>query len=142
MGRPGRSDPQRSDAPPVGDGHWHDVVAGAGRQGWHGDGQRGKSALGINVSFGPSLDVLENPNPTPSNDMGVSVFGGDPYWVSVMGSAYVNGLPAGSQNRLLVVAEPFPRKRKRGPTQTTRRSQRCGNRLTSSRGWSCRRSSP
>ncbi len=66
------------------------------------------SALGINMYFGPSLDVLENPNPTPSNDMGVSVFGGDPYWVSVMGSAYVNGLHTGSQNRLLVVPSHFP----------------------------------
>ncbi len=47
------------------------------------------SALGINMYFGPSLDVLENPNPTPNNDPGVSVFGGDPYWVSVLGSAYV-----------------------------------------------------
>ena len=66
------------------------------------------SALGINMYFGPSLDVLESPNPTPSNDLGVSVFGGDPYWVGVMGSAYVNGLHTGSEGKLLVVAKHFP----------------------------------
>ena len=66
------------------------------------------SALGVNMYFGPSLDVLENPNPTPSNDPGVSVFGGNPYWVSVLGSAYVSGLHTGSRNRLLVVPNHFP----------------------------------
>jgi beta-N-acetylhexosaminidase len=66
------------------------------------------SALGINLYFGPSLDVLENPNPTPQNDPGVSVFGGDPYWVGLMGSAYITGLHTGSGNKLLVVAKHFP----------------------------------
>ncbi len=66
------------------------------------------SALGINMYFGPSLDVLETPNSSPTNDLGASVFGGDPYWVSVMGSAYINGLHTGSQNRLLVIAKHFP----------------------------------
>lgn len=66
------------------------------------------SALGINMYFGPSLDVLETPNSSPTNDLGVNVFGGDPYWVSVMGSAYINGLHNGSQNRLLVIAKHFP----------------------------------
>ncbi len=66
------------------------------------------AALGINMYFGPSLDVLENPNPTPSNDPGVSVFGGSAYWVSVLGSAYVNGIHTGSKSRLLVVPEHFP----------------------------------
>ncbi len=66
------------------------------------------STLGINMYFGPSLDVLENPNPTASNDPGVSVFGGNPYWVSVLGGAYVNGLHTGSKGRLLVVPEHFP----------------------------------
>ncbi len=66
------------------------------------------SALGVNMYLGPSLDVLENPNPTPNNDPAVSVFGGDPYWVSVMGSAYINGLHTGSKNKLLVIAQHFP----------------------------------
>jgi beta-N-acetylhexosaminidase len=66
------------------------------------------SALGINMVFGPSLDVLENPNPTPYNDLGVGVFGGNPYWVGVLGSAYIAGLHTGSKDSLLVVPEHFP----------------------------------
>ncbi len=66
------------------------------------------AALGINMYFGPSLDVLQNPDATPTNDLGTSVFGGNPYWVSVLGSAYVNGLHTGSKGRVLVVPEHFP----------------------------------
>ena len=66
------------------------------------------SDLGINMYFGPSLDVLDAPASSPTNDLGVSVFGGDPYWVSVMGSAYISGLHTGSQNHLLVIAKHFP----------------------------------
>lgn len=66
------------------------------------------SALGINMYLGPSLDVLENPNGSPGNDLGVDVFGGDPYWVSVLGSSYIKGLHTGSQDRLLVVPKHFP----------------------------------
>ena len=66
------------------------------------------SALGINIYFGPSLDVLDSPSASSANDLGPSVFGGDPYWVSVMGSAYISGLHTGSQNRLLVIAKHFP----------------------------------
>jgi beta-N-acetylhexosaminidase len=66
------------------------------------------SNLGINMYFGPSLDVLESPNPTLNNDLGTSVFGGDPYWVSLLGSAYITGLHAGATNRLMVIAKHFP----------------------------------
>lgn len=66
------------------------------------------SALGVNLYFGPSLDVLETPNPSATGDMGARVFGGDPYWVAQMGSAYVNGLHTGSKGRLLVIATHFP----------------------------------
>jgi beta-N-acetylhexosaminidase len=66
------------------------------------------AALGINMYFGPSLDVLENPNTMSANDLGASVFGGDPFWVSLMGSAYLNGLHEGSGNRLLVIPKFFP----------------------------------
>ncbi|MBI3738338.1 MAG: glycoside hydrolase family 3 protein, partial [Chloroflexi bacterium] len=65
-------------------------------------------ALGINLYFGPSLDVVESPQTSASSDLGASVFGGDPYWVSVMGSAYISGLHSGSNNRLLVIAKHFP----------------------------------
>jgi beta-N-acetylhexosaminidase len=66
------------------------------------------SALGINMYFGPNLDVLENAGANPANDQGARVFGGDPYWVGVLGSAYVRGLHGGSGDRLLVVPKHFP----------------------------------
>ncbi len=66
------------------------------------------SALGVNLYFGPSLDVLESPNPTATGDVGTGVFGGNSYWVEQMGSAYVSGLHSGSLGRLLVIAQHFP----------------------------------
>ena len=66
------------------------------------------SSLGVNLYLGPSLDVLESPNLQAGGDLGPRVFGGDPYWVGQMGSAYISGLHAGSENRLLVVAKHFP----------------------------------
>ena len=66
------------------------------------------SGLGINMYFGPSLDVLENPNAISANDLGAGVFGGDPFWVSILGSATVLGLHEGAQNRLLVIPKFFP----------------------------------
>lgn len=66
------------------------------------------SALGVNLYFGPALDVLESPSSSALGDMGTRVFGGDPYWVGEMGSQYVSGLHSGSGNRLLVVAKHFP----------------------------------
>jgi len=66
------------------------------------------SALGVNMYFGPSLDVVDSPNPSANGDLGSSVFGGDPYWVGQMGSAYISGLHVGSQNKMLVIAKHFP----------------------------------
>ncbi|MBI5961960.1 MAG: hypothetical protein HY863_00665 [Chloroflexi bacterium] len=65
------------------------------------------AALGFNLYFGPSLDVLEVPA-VSGGDLGTRVFGGDPFWVGEMGSAYVSGLHIGSENNLLVVAKHFP----------------------------------
>src|SRR5260221_9620310 len=39
------------------------------------------SALGFNLFLGPSLDVVESPNPSALSDLGTQVFGGDPFWV-------------------------------------------------------------
>jgi beta-N-acetylhexosaminidase len=66
------------------------------------------SALGFNLIFGPSLDVLESPAPSASGDLGALAFGGDPYWVSELGRAYITGLHAGSNGRLLVISRHFP----------------------------------
>ncbi|HNH06208.1 MAG TPA: glycoside hydrolase family 3 N-terminal domain-containing protein [Anaerolineales bacterium] len=65
------------------------------------------SALGFNLYLGPSLDVLEVPA-VSGGDLGIRVFGGDPYWVGEMSRAYVTGLHTGSDNQLLVVAKHFP----------------------------------
>jgi beta-N-acetylhexosaminidase len=66
------------------------------------------SALGFNLYLGPSLDVVEEPNPAARIDLGPRVFGGDPFWVGEMGRAYVTGLHTGSQNRMVVIAKHFP----------------------------------
>lgn len=66
------------------------------------------SALGFNLLFGPSLDVVESPNPSVSSDLGSRVFGGDPFWVGKLGRAFIAGLHGGSQNKILVIAKHFP----------------------------------
>lgn len=64
--------------------------------------------LGFNMLLGPSLDVLESPNVGVINNLGTRSFGGDPYWVSEMGKAYIRGVHQGSQGRIAVVAKHFP----------------------------------
>lgn len=66
------------------------------------------SAVGVNMLFGPSLDVLSNPRPTLKGDLGTRVFGGDPYWVGKMGQAYIQGVHEGSEGRVATVAKHFP----------------------------------
>ena len=66
------------------------------------------SALGFNLYLGPSLDVVETPNPSAQIDLGPRVFGGDPFWVGEMGRAYIAGLHTGSNNRMAVIAKHFP----------------------------------
>ena len=66
------------------------------------------SALGINLYLGPSLDILEDPNPANNGDMGTFSFGGNPYWVGEMGKAFISGLHTGSENKILVIAKHFP----------------------------------
>ncbi len=65
-------------------------------------------ALGINMLLGPSLDVLEDPRPEGPGDLGVRTFGGDPFWVSRLGEAYITGVHQGSQGRVAVIAKHFP----------------------------------
>ena len=66
------------------------------------------SAMGFNLYLGPSLDVVEAPNPSARSDLGTRSSGGDPYWVGRMGQAYISGLHAGSNGRMIVVAKHFP----------------------------------
>ena len=64
-------------------------------------------ALGFNMVIGPSLDVLEQPQITGGN-IGVESFGGDPFWVGLMGKEFINGLHIGSQDGLAVIVKHFP----------------------------------
>ena len=66
------------------------------------------SSLGINLLLGPALDVLEIPRSEGTGDLSIRTFGSDPYWVSLMGSAYIQGIHAGSQNHIAVAAKHFP----------------------------------
>ncbi len=66
------------------------------------------SLLGINMLFGPSLDVLDNPRPERGDLLGTRSFGGDPYWVGEMGHAYIQGVHNGSENKVLTIAKHFP----------------------------------
>ncbi len=66
------------------------------------------SALGFNLYLGPSLDVVDSPNPATHIDLGPRVFGGDPFWVGEMGRAYISGLHIGSNAQMTVVAKHFP----------------------------------
>lgn len=66
------------------------------------------TALGINMLIGPSLDVLETPNPESSSDLGTRTFGGDPFWVGEMGRAFITGLHQGSNGRVATIAKHFP----------------------------------
>ncbi len=65
-------------------------------------------ALGFNLFFGPSLDVLDVLYTSGSEDLGVRTFGGDPYWTSLLGQAYINGIHQGSSNRIATIATHFP----------------------------------
>ena len=64
--------------------------------------------MGINVLIGPTLDVADNPKPGASGDAGTRVFGGDPFWVSRFGAAYVAGVRRGGHNNVAVVPRNFP----------------------------------
>ena len=66
------------------------------------------SAVGVNLLLGPSLDVLDNPRPELKGYAGSRTFGGDAYWVSKMGQAYIAGVHTGSNGRLATVAKHFP----------------------------------
>jgi beta-N-acetylhexosaminidase len=65
-------------------------------------------ALGVNLLIGPSLNVTDSVQVVGNEDLGVSVFGGDPYWVAEMAKAYIRGLHTGSNEQVLVIAKDFP----------------------------------
>ncbi len=66
------------------------------------------AALGFNLLFGPSLDVLEDTPPEGTSGLGIRSFGGDPFWVGEMGRAYINGVHQGSEGKVAITALHFP----------------------------------
>lgn len=66
------------------------------------------SAIGFNLLLGPSLDVLDLVRTDIGDDLGVRTFGGDPFWVGEMGKAFIKGVHAGSNNKILVISKHFP----------------------------------
>ena len=68
------------------------------------------AAVGINMLFGPDLDVLEEPlrGGPELGDQGIRVFGGDPRWVAEMGMAYVEGVHDCGDGRVSTVAKHLP----------------------------------
>jgi beta-N-acetylhexosaminidase len=69
---------------------------------------REMNALGVNMLLGPSLDVLENPTFFRQNGLGTRSFGGDPYWVGLMGQAYIEGVHQGGDGRVAAIVKHFP----------------------------------
>ena len=66
------------------------------------------AAAGFDMLLGPSFDVLSEPRPESSGDLGPRVFGGDPSWIARHGVAYVEGVHTGSDTRVAVAAGNFP----------------------------------
>ncbi len=66
------------------------------------------SAVGVNMLFGPDLDVLDLPRSGGAGDQGIRVFGGDARWVGEMGAAYVSGIQQCGGGKLASVAKHFP----------------------------------
>lgn len=65
-------------------------------------------AIGVNLLFGPQLDVARTVRPGSSGDLGEKVFGGSPAWVSRMGRSYIAGVHRGSEGRVATVAGYLP----------------------------------
>lgn len=64
--------------------------------------------LGVNLLFGPSLDLLIDPRSSSEGALGVRAYGGDPYWVSRLGKGYIEGVHMGSEGHIAVIAKHFP----------------------------------
>ena len=66
------------------------------------------AAVGVNMLLGPLVDVLDSPRSGGRGDLGVRVLGGNPYWVSRLGRAYIRGVHQGSAQGVMTVARHFP----------------------------------
>lgn len=66
------------------------------------------ASVGVNMLLGPNLDVLSQPRTDGVGSLGLYTFGGDPYWVTQMGRAYIAGVHAGGDGHVATVARHFP----------------------------------
>lgn len=66
------------------------------------------ASIGINMLFGPVVDVVDDPTASWRGNMGLRVFGGNPQWVGKLGRAYIRGVHDGSSRRVITVAKHFP----------------------------------
>ncbi len=66
------------------------------------------SALGFNLYYGLSLDVLTSDEPAANPELSTRTFGGDPYWVGELGRHYISGIKSGSSGKIAVFAKHFP----------------------------------
>lgn len=65
-------------------------------------------AVGVNLLLGPNLDVFDQPRTDSVGALGLHSFGGNPYWVSQMGRAYIAGVHDGGGGRVATIARHFP----------------------------------
>ncbi len=65
-------------------------------------------ALGVNLLFGPPLEVLETAAVGSPGDLSVRAFGSHPFWVGRLAQAYIQGVHQGSQGRVAFVGRYFP----------------------------------
>ncbi len=65
-------------------------------------------ALGVNLLFGPPLEVLETATLGSPGDLSVRSFGSHPFWVARMAQAYLVGVHEGSRGRVAFVGRYFP----------------------------------
>jgi beta-N-acetylhexosaminidase len=66
------------------------------------------SAVGVNLLLGPNLDVFDQPRADKVGALSLHSFGGNPYWVSQMGRAYIAGVHEGSMGRIAAISRYFP----------------------------------
>jgi len=65
-------------------------------------------AVGFNLLLGPSLDVFTQKGVDRISQLGLYSFGGNPYWVTQLGRAYIEGIHEGSTGRVATSAGNFP----------------------------------
>jgi beta-N-acetylhexosaminidase len=66
------------------------------------------ASVGVNMLLGPVVDVLDSPRSGERGDLGVRLFGGNPYWAGRLAQAYIGGVHQGSGGRVVTIAKHFP----------------------------------